>query len=144
MQKKKKSGILEADMTPMIDMTFQLIAFFMVLINFSQAEQHEKVVLPESTLAKPPETPYESPIVIQVDATGRVYLGGSGMDLEAIKTFLEREKTHLQNRGKSVSDANIIIRAHKSVEAGVVQRLIRKCKDAEFKNFALTAKEKMR
>jgi len=27
----------EPDMTPMIDMTFQLIAFFMVLINFSQS-----------------------------------------------------------------------------------------------------------
>jgi len=28
----------EGDMTPMIDMTFQLIAFFMVLLNFSEAD----------------------------------------------------------------------------------------------------------
>ena len=31
--KKPKSEILEGDLTPMIDMTFQLIAFFMVLIT---------------------------------------------------------------------------------------------------------------
>ena len=43
----------EADLTPMIDMTFQLIAFFMVLVNFSETEADARVVLPESELAKP-------------------------------------------------------------------------------------------
>ena len=29
-------------MTPMIDMTFQLIAFFMFVVNFSEAEQDDR------------------------------------------------------------------------------------------------------
>ena len=57
--KKVKSAIHEGDLTPMIDMTFQLIAFFMVLINFTQSEQDQRIQLPESTLAKPPEAPLE-------------------------------------------------------------------------------------
>ena len=47
--------LLEADMTPMIDIVFQLIAFFMVLVNFTQVDQDARVVLPSSVLSKPPE-----------------------------------------------------------------------------------------
>ncbi|MFN7292338.1 MAG: ExbD/TolR family protein, partial [Pirellula sp.] len=49
------SKMAEGDMTPMIDMVFQLIIFFMVLINFSQDDQNEKIKLPSSELAKPAE-----------------------------------------------------------------------------------------
>jgi biopolymer transport protein ExbD len=68
----KKGGhrIHEGDMTPMIDMTFQLIAFFMVLINFSQTEQNERILLPSAALAKPPDSPIETPITLHVTRTG--------------------------------------------------------------------------
>jgi len=45
----------DIDMTPMIDMTFQLITFFMFVMNFSEAEQDERIQLPSSQLAKPVE-----------------------------------------------------------------------------------------
>ena len=48
-------------MTPMIDMAFQLIAFFMFAISFSQNEQDERVLLPDSVLAKPANQPLEAP-----------------------------------------------------------------------------------
>ena len=54
--RKKAEGIHEGDLTPMIDMTFQLIAFFMVLVNFTQTEQNQRIQLPQSELAKPPGT----------------------------------------------------------------------------------------
>ena len=44
--KRTKQYGVEGDMTPMIDMTFQLIAFFMVLINFTQTEQNERIRAP--------------------------------------------------------------------------------------------------
>ncbi|MEM1303854.1 MAG: biopolymer transporter ExbD, partial [Planctomycetota bacterium] len=42
-KKRKEMEAAEGDMTPMIDMTFQLIAFFMVLINFSEVEQDQRI-----------------------------------------------------------------------------------------------------
>ena len=39
------------DMTPMIDVTFQLIAFFMFVLNFSEVDQDQRVNLPSSELA---------------------------------------------------------------------------------------------
>lgn len=45
-QRKKYEVTAEGDMTPMIDMTFQLIAFFMVLINFAEGDQDQRIKLP--------------------------------------------------------------------------------------------------
>lgn len=47
-------SVPEIDMTPMIDIVFQLITFFMVITNFDQNEADERVTLPRDQLAKPP------------------------------------------------------------------------------------------
>ena len=39
-------AVPEIDMTPMIDIVFQLITFFMVINNFDQNEADERVSLP--------------------------------------------------------------------------------------------------
>src|SRR5688572_31665758 len=64
------------DYTPMIDMTFQLIAFFMILINFSDAEQDQRVQLPTSSLARPPEAAATTPITIQMVSGGQIVMSG--------------------------------------------------------------------
>ena len=33
----------DIDMTPMIDVTFQLISFFLFIMNFSEAEQDDRI-----------------------------------------------------------------------------------------------------
>ena len=43
----------DLDMTPMIDIVFQLITFFMVINKFDQAEADERVTLPKDQLAVP-------------------------------------------------------------------------------------------
>ncbi len=111
----------DADLTPMIDMTFQLIAFFMVLMNFSQSEQDDKVSLPTSELAKPAEAALEFPITIHVPADGSVVLGGVRSSIEAIRPLLANELLLLESKNKKASDANIIIRAHKDAMGGRVQ-----------------------
>ncbi|MFM8727106.1 MAG: ExbD/TolR family protein, partial [Planctomycetaceae bacterium] len=52
--KSANATIPEIDMTPMIDIVFQLITFFMVINNFDQNEADERVSLPRDQLAKPP------------------------------------------------------------------------------------------
>jgi biopolymer transport protein ExbD len=71
--KKADTSVMEGDMTPMIDMSFQLIAFLMVLVNFSADDVSARVVLPESELARPPEgAPAENRIIIQMDKVGSI------------------------------------------------------------------------
>ncbi|MBW3600349.1 MAG: biopolymer transporter ExbD [Planctomycetes bacterium] len=139
--RRKPEGVLEGDMTPMIDMTFQLIAFFMVLINFSQTEQNERIQLPESELAKPPEAPLESPITLHLTKEGTVIIGGEEVFMEGLRPYLVKEADVLALQNKPQSEATIIVRAHRDARTGDVQKLIETCQKNNFEKFALRAKE---
>lgn len=132
----------EGDMTPMIDMTFQLIAFFMVLINFTESQLNERIRLPSSVLAKPPDEVQESPLVLQLTDVGTVLLSGDELPVgPQLETALRREAQVIRRKGKSVQSATVIIRADLRAKTGIVQQLIKACQDAEFESFALRAKQ---
>jgi biopolymer transport protein ExbD len=140
---RKYGGGAEADLTPMIDMTFQLIAFFMVLINFSQSEQNDKVKLPTSELAKPVDTPIDFPIIVHLTNEDAVVIGGDEVAIEAMRSRLQPEIALLKLEGKTAADANIIIRSHRTAPGGRVQDLINKCQELGFEKFALRVKEEI-
>ena len=136
--------VVDIDMTPMIDMTFQLIAFFMVLINFDASEQDERIQLPSSVLAKPPESALETPITIQLTKSGTTIVGGQAYaQPAAIRPVLNNEKYVLQSQNKSEKSATVIIRAHREAKTGLVQELIKVCQEVGFEKFTLRAKEEV-
>lgn len=137
----KKVDLAEGDLTPMIDMVFQLIAFFMVLINFAQTESNDRVKLPSSQLVKPPEVPLEFPIILHVAQDGEVILGGDDYTAETLRIGLLKELAVIKAEGKAVEDANVVIRAHKDTAAGDVQEVIRVAQEQKLENFALRVKE---
>ncbi len=141
--KKHSGGIVEGDMTPMIDMAFQLIAFFTVMINFSQSEQNARIQLPKSELAKPPDAPMEYPITIHLTKEGTAILGGEEVFLEGLRPYLVRESDLLALQGRPQSEATVIVRAHKDARTGDVQKLIEVCQKNNFEKFALRAEERI-
>ena len=134
----------EGDLTPMIDMTFQLIAFFMVLVNFSEAEQNERIKLPSSLLAKPPEVAAENPLTLQLTADGTVIFGGQEVPYRELPQLLKRERNYMVALGQDPSTTTVIIRADANAKAGVVQELIKMCQEEQFEKFALRAKQEER
>jgi biopolymer transport protein ExbD len=140
--KRHSPGVVGGDMTPMIDMTFQLIAFFMVLINFSEVEQDQRVNLPASELAKPPDTAYDEPLTVQMTSDETILFGGQEMDIDGLSNALRREAQLIRFAGsKKLSDVTIVIRADLSARAGKVQEIIQACQEAEFDTFALRGKQ---
>src|SRR5690606_25675503 len=133
----------EGDMTPMIDMTFQLIAFFMVLMNFTEAEIDQRIKLPSTALARPPEAPLENPIYIHLTEAGTVIVGGEEVSLEYARPQIQLEASILRRKKQSPSEAIVIIRADKNAQAGQVQDLIKLCQECEFQQFALRAQEEI-
>lgn len=134
-------GVFEGDLTPMIDMTFQLIAFFMVIVNFSQTEQNESVQLPDSELAKPPEGPLEFPITLNLTPESTVIMGHEEVPLAGIAPYLIREANALRSQGRPPEEATIIIRADRNALTGRVQELIQACRENNFEKFILRARE---
>lgn len=138
---QNSAATAEMDMTPMIDMTFQLLAFFMIIINFSESDQNDKIKLPKSVLAKPPDKPLDHPITLHLQESGNVIYGTEEFTIPALPTYLRREKAVLQSENRKVSEANIIIRADKKTKTGKVQELIKVCQENQFERFSLRAME---
>lgn len=136
-------GIVEGDLTPMIDMTFQLIAFFMLVINFSDVEQDQRVTLPASELARPPEAPYEHPLTIHLTKNDRFIYGGREVtQLAQLRSALLQEtQIILRHTTKKLADVTVIIRADEDAKTGLVQQVIQACQELEFERFALRGKQ---
>jgi biopolymer transport protein ExbD len=140
----KGPEFVEIDYTPMIDMTFQLIAFFMILINFSDAEADQRVQLPSSAIAKPPSAATDVPITIQMVRDGKIIMNAQLLpDADALRPFLKNERYVLNVRNQSERDATIIIRADRDAKTGLVQQIIKVCQEVGFEKFTLRAKSEI-
>jgi biopolymer transport protein ExbD len=129
----------DIDMTPMIDMTFQLITFFVFTLNFSTAVQDDRVQLPVSQLAKPAEGPSVEPITLQLMSDGRVIYSGEPVSLQDMGGYLENEKRVMISVSKEPSTATVIVRADGRSKTGDVQDLIKICQEKGFEKFVLRA-----
>jgi biopolymer transport protein ExbD len=140
--KDHRTEVTEMDMTPMIDMTFQLIAFLMVMINFSDVEQDQRVQLPSSELAKPPETVYEEPLTIQMTADDTILFSGQEMGIDDLRAAIRREATLLKAyQDNRINESTVVIRADRRSRTGKVQEIIAACQEAGFDKFALRGKQ---
>jgi biopolymer transport protein ExbD len=130
-------------MTPMIDMVFQLIAFFMILLNFSEAEQDQRIHLPTSELARPPDHPPDEPRTIQLMNDGKVLFAGQTVTVgPQLERLLRTESQILERTGeKSPAAVTMIIRADAEAKSGEVQRIIELCQKSGFEKFTLRARQ---
>jgi biopolymer transport protein ExbD len=151
--KHAKPTIVEADMTPMIDMTFQLIAFFMIVTNFEQTQADERVKLPADRLARPPLVPRERELVLNVgflrDVDGTkldrdpfIFFGTENIRVRDYRPRFQREfdiavRQYGETRAREMT---VSIRADGDVPTGQVQELIKMGQEVGFSKFALKAK----
>jgi biopolymer transport protein ExbD len=153
MAKRKIDGsFTEPDMTPMIDIVFQLLTFFMIVSNFEDTKADERVKLPKDTLAKPPEVKPKEELVLNVgykrnDKGERispepvVFYAGEDVTIERMKEALETEKRIFTRLGGEavLKEVAVTIRADSEVPTGLVQRLIKECQGVGFTKFSLKA-----
>ncbi len=139
----KTGAEVEPDMTPMIDIVFQLLAFFMFTINFTNTEQDQRVTLPASELAKPPEAPYDHPLTIHLTDRGEfIYAGNALRSLDELRSALLREKQIIERYAlEKLSDVTIVVRADEDASTGLVQEVIQLCQELGFERFALRGKQ---
>ena len=141
-RKRKNIGGVDIDMTPMIDFTFQLITFFMFTLNFTEAEQDQRIQLPTSQVAKPVENSDIEPLTLQLMDDGRVIYNGEPVALAALGDYLENEKAVMLAASKEPSAATVVVRADGRSRTGDVQQIIRSCQEKGFDKFTLRAEYK--
>ena len=78
---------ISIELTPIIDMVFLLLIFFLVATTFHQTEREMQIVLPESRWAGPVSTVLRE-IIINVDAEGQIIVSGRLMDAEQLRSLV--------------------------------------------------------
>lgn len=76
------------DLTPMIDMVFLLLIFFLVATTFQQAEREMKVALPFTQSAGPISAALRE-IIINVDEQGAIFVGGKPITSDALASLVK-------------------------------------------------------
>ncbi len=76
------------DLTPVIDMVFNLLIFFLVATSFHQLEREMKIALPHASAAEPISAMLKE-IVVNVDAGGQMMVSGRAIAPEALRTMVQ-------------------------------------------------------
>ncbi len=116
---KESAALASLSLTPLIDIVFLLLIFFLVATRFEKEDREMDVPLPRASearalIAQPGE------IFINIDRDGSYFVGGRQMDLAEIEDRLKSAK--VDNSGLSV-----IIRSHKRCELDYVVQAMNVC-----------------
>lgn len=107
-------------MTPVIDIVFLLLIFFLVATTFQQAEREIQVALPEAESAGPISAVLRE-IVINVRADGTLVVGGAQVTLDGLRGMVG-DATE-RNPEQKVS-----VRGDRDAPYGTVARVLDVCK----------------
>ena len=141
----------EPNLTPLLDVVFQLITFFMLVINFTAENYDQRVHLPVAGSARPVEDTQrvsEDRIVLNVDKNGHLLVGGQTQPLNealaSIKHQADLVKLNLKASGLKYDTAKglptmIVFRADKDATFAAVMTLLNACQTQGFRKFALQA-----
>jgi len=125
----RRSGSLKLDLTPLIDVVFLLLIFFMLGTSFIDINAGVKIDLPQSSIE---EISDFKEILIAIDKDKNLelaYKDSSGKKYnENVKmTELEAE---LKKIISTSQEKNVIIKADKDIDHGTVVQIMTKAKNA--------------
>jgi biopolymer transport protein ExbD len=127
LNKGRALGLL--DLTPMIDMVFNLLIFFMVVSQFASEERDLKVVLPDGSEAMP-LTVKPREIFVNVDKEGRYFVRSQEVTAEELSELL------VQAARNNPASQSVIIRADKRAAWDYVATAMRLCNQAGIRDYS--------
>ena len=77
------------DMTPMIDVVFQLIIFFIVTVQMDQESILREITLPRSVYAQEQKGREGNQITIQINKEGKFFIGNAPIPIGTIEKVLK-------------------------------------------------------
>lgn len=103
---KKGSALSALPLTPLIDMVFLLLIFFLVATRFSEEEERELAMTLADASEAQPLTARPQELFINIDRQGRFYAGGQFVTLEELDQVLARRAASNPGRASAVVRAD--------------------------------------
>jgi biopolymer transport protein ExbD len=137
----------EPNLTPILDMVFQLITFFMLVINFKSAALDLSLKLPVVGSARPVDSKgLAELLILNVDKTGEII--NYGVHKKDIEDYIAKEAltsvvaARLNDASFQFGDelpTTVVIRADKATPFKLLYRVIKACQNNGYRKFALKA-----
>ena len=137
------------NLTPVLDMVFQLITFFMLVINFQTNSIDKHMDLPVVGSARPVKNSGTF-MMVNVNNKGQFTVFGKPMSDDQIPGFVAREaqvnRLAVRRTTPNFTDEDdlptvVIVRADKDTPFSKLSKIIKICQDNGFRNFAFRAKQ---
>lgn len=119
----------EIELTPMIDMVFILLIFFIVSTSFIR-EAGVVVDRPAASTAEAQQVQ----VVVAIDADNILWMEGNTVDIRSLQSRVQQMKADKDNLG-------IIVAADVQSNSGVLVRVLDLCRQAGVQNVSVATKE---
>ena len=111
---KREGDEAEIDMTPMLDIVFIMLIFFIVTTSFVK----EIGIEMNRPTTAPPETKQESQVIlVEILETGQIRMENRTVDVLAVQANVERARAEKP-------DSTVVIAAHGSSNAGILVQVV--------------------
>ena len=131
---KRSSVAGTLSLTPLIDVVFLLLIFFLVTSRFDEEERRLPIELPVATSAMPmTQRPRE--VAIDIDREGNFYANGQGLPADELETVLRRAVAN------NPTNQVVVIRADAGVPFQPVVSAMDMCNRAGVADYTVTTKE---
>jgi biopolymer transport protein ExbD len=128
---RKSRSLFTLSLTPLIDVVFQLLIFFLVASRFAQEDRELDVMLPVASEAQPlVAQPKE--LFVNVDEQGRYFVEGRFLAPDEMEAVLRRAATN--NPGTQA----VVIRADRRVQLEYVVYVMNLCNRVGLLDYKLT------
>ena len=140
----------EPNLTPILDMVFQLITFFMLVINFKSAAMDLDLKLPVVGSARPVDNKGKDDLLIlNINSQGKLKVYGrlvadvaAYIASEAQASLLVARQSNVNLKSGDELPSTVVIRADKDTPFAMLNTIIAACQKNGFRNFALKAMNK--
>lgn len=131
---KKGTAAGLINLTPMIDVVFQLLLFFLIASKFSDEERQLRVVLPQASEAKPIiSKPQE--FFVNIDQAGRFFASGKVLSAPQL------ERALVQAAANNPGRQTVVIRADKRCQFDYVAQAMNLCNKANIRDYRVSTAE---
>jgi biopolymer transport protein ExbD len=136
--KRFQSEEMDMNMTPMIDVVFQLLIFFLVVSEIATYDRIEDLTLPHARAAIT-EKVLPDRLIISVDTHNQIWIAGRVQSLDEVKRYLSIEKS-IHGTGPGKTGQPVLIQADKHADWRVVQDILERANELKFWRLSFAVK----
>ena len=129
----KGEALSTLSLTPLIDVVFLLLIFFLVATKFAEEERELNVLLPDASEAQP-RTSKPRETIVNIDQDGNYFVSGRNLTLTELETSLRIARVNNRTR------ASVILRADRRCQVEYLVAAINACNKAKIYDYKITTR----